>query len=297
MEKEQPPIEIPQVDQSRRRFARAGLSSGVILTLASQPVLGTTSVHCTPSGNTSLGVQSRNPNTTPCNLCGKGKDYWEPHTECKTKTFYEHMGSDCSDYKDSSAGNKCSWILKPSYENFCLRKEEQTSKYGGGYWSGFYTTLSSKSSYYPNTGYTAGYNAGKQAVTNLGPNAYKSVDIKGKKDGLYDNYKSKCSSWGHSTSQQEYQRGYRDGFEAKCREQYGSESSHCQTGNEMWDFARECLVSVLNCKIQCSNDYGVTEQVVKKMWSSCKNGNTYEVRSGVYWSRSDCMTYLKKLHT
>lgn len=300
MEKEQAPIETtvaPKVDESRRRFAKAGLSSGVILTLASQPVLGTTSVQCTISGNLS-GNMSHHAVITPCNTCGQGTVYWEQHNECKTKTFSDYMGSDCSDSKDSTAGNKCSWVFKPTYANFCLKKDDQVSKYGSGYWNGFYAALPSNSSSYPKTGYAAGVTAGRKAVTNIGLNAYKDVTTKGNKDGKYDNYKSKCSGWRHTQAQQDYQRGYRDGFEQKCMEQYGSESSHCSTNDDLWNFARECLIAVLNCKIQCVNNYGVSEQQVKDMWNSCKSGTTkYQVRTGVYWSRTDCMNYLKQLHT
>ena len=287
------PIAAPEVDESRRRFAKAGLAgSGVILTLASQPVLGSYSSKCTISGNLS-GNLSRNANTKPCNDCGKGKDYWEPHDECKKKTFYQHMGSECSDSKDSSKDNKCSWMIKPSYENFCLKKDDSSSKYGSGYTSGYAAPVRSDS--YPNKGYASGKSDGRKAVDNKGTSAYKDVNTKGKKDGYYDSYRTKYSSWGHSQGQQEYQRGYRDGYEERCKEQYGYESDHCK--GELWDFACECLVSVLNCKIKCVDDYGVDEQEVKNMWNACKGGGKYQVRPGVYWGRIDCMNYLKQLHT
>lgn len=277
---------------SRRHFTKKIAGSGVILTLASQPVLGTYATKCTISGNLS-GNLSRANNTAPCNPCGKGVDYWEPHNECKTKSFYQYMGSECSDTKDSTTDNKCSWMIKPSYENFCLKKEDTYSKYGSGYSYG--TTWATRSDSYPKTGYSAGKLTGRKAVDDKGTSAYKDVNFKGKRDGYYDGYKSKNTSWGHSSAQQEYQRGYRDGYEERCKEQYGLETDHCK--GELWDFARECLISVLNCKIQCVNDYPVSEKEVKDMWNACKSGGKYQVRTSIYWSRVDCMNYLKQLHT
>jgi hypothetical protein len=280
------------VDKTRRRFTGAGLTGGILATLASQPVLGATSVQCTISGNLS-GNLSRQAGGTPCNICGKGKDYWEPYDECKKKTFHDYMGSECYDYKDSTKNNKCSWLLKPTYENFCLRKDDVYSPYGGGYAKGYPSPTHYDS--YPNKGYDAGKLAGRKAVDDKGLNAYKDVNTKGYKDGYYEGYVIKCVSWNHTQAQKDYQRGYRDGYEERCREQYGYETDHCS--GEKWDFARECLIAVLNCKIQCVNNYGVTEQEVKDMWYACKDGGQYQVRTDVYWSRIDCMNYLKQLHT
>ena len=61
----------PQVDESRRRFTKAGFAgSGIILTVASQPVWGN---HCSisgmMSGNTSV------PNQVKCGGCTPG--YWK----------------------------------------------------------------------------------------------------------------------------------------------------------------------------------------------------------------------------
>lgn len=288
-----PTLDAGQIDESRRHFAKAGLAgSGVILTLASQPVLGSASVRCTISGNLS-GNLSRTTVTKPCNSCGKGDDYWEPRDDCKKKTFYDYMGSEYSDSRDSTKDNKCSWMLKPSYENFCLKKDDNTSKYGSGYSSGY--AAPSQSGSYPSKGYAEGKKVGRQEVDNKGPSAYKDVNTKGKKDGYFDSYMTKYSGWGHKTEQREYQRGYREGYEERCREQYGSTTNHCRGVG--WDFARECLVSMLNCKIKCVDDYGVKEREVKDMWNACKSGGRYQVRPGVYWSRTECMSYLKQLHT
>ncbi|MDP1681257.1 MAG: hypothetical protein Q8L39_05730 [Burkholderiales bacterium] len=64
-------IEPTQVDESRRRFTKAGFAgSGIILTVASQPVWGN---HCSVSGmmsgNTSV------PHQVPCGGCTPG--YWK----------------------------------------------------------------------------------------------------------------------------------------------------------------------------------------------------------------------------
>jgi len=286
------PDELSGKDLSRRRFTKSIAGSGVILTLTSQPVLGTYATKCTISGHLS-GNLSRAAETTSCNPCGKGKDYWELHDECKKKTFYQHMGSECEDNKDSTKDHRCSWVFKPSYENFCLRRDDTSTKYGYGYWNG--SSAPTKYYSYPNNGYSAGKYAGRRAVDVKGSNAYKDVQFKGYRDGFYNAYKNKCVNWSHSYSQQEYQRGYRAGYEERCMEQYGYESNHCQ--GEKWDFARECLISVLNCKVKCVNNYPVTEQQVKSMWNACKDGGKYEVRQGTNWSRTDCMNYLKKLHT
>lgn len=286
--------ETQEVDLSKRRLAKAGLAgSGVLLTLSSQPVLGTTSVQCTISGNLS-GNLSRQTTTTPCDDCGSGKDYWEPTTQCKDKDFSYYLGSDCSDYKDSSYRNKCSWVLKPSYDNFCLKKGSTYTEYGKGYESG-YGGCTQSGSYPKYSDSTYAYNKGKDDGKNYAYSVgYKNVNTKGYRDGFFEYYDTRWKYWGHSYSQREYQRGYRDGYEQECKRQYGYESDHCK--GELWDFARECLISVLNTKIKCYSNYGVTEQEVKRMWSSCKNGGSYEVRPGTYWTRYDCINYLKQLH-
>lgn len=70
------------VNQGRRRFARAGVAAPAVLgTLASQPVLATTSTdrppyHCTISGQLS-GSTSRAPDSRVCNQMGRSPGYWK----------------------------------------------------------------------------------------------------------------------------------------------------------------------------------------------------------------------------
>lgn len=282
-------------DQSRRRFTKSIAGSGVILSLASQPVLGTYAKNCSISGNISGNLSQSTTGGTACNVCGKGKDYWEPKTECKDKDFSYYMGSDCSDSKDSSYRNKCSWILKPSYVNFCLKKESTYTDYGKGHYDG-YGGCTQSGTYPKYSDSTYAYNKGATDGKNYAyTTGYKNVNKKGYRDGFFESYDTKWKTWGHSYSQREYQRGYRDGYENECKRQYGNETDHCK--GELWDFARECMITVLNCRIECTTEYPVTEKEVKDMWNACKSGGKYQVKTGVYWSRSDCINYLKKLHT
>ncbi len=68
------PVERP--DLGRRRFTRAGVSGSVLLgSLASQPVLGASTYHCTVSGQVS-GNLSR-PGTAQQCVLGQPPSYWE----------------------------------------------------------------------------------------------------------------------------------------------------------------------------------------------------------------------------
>jgi hypothetical protein len=60
-----PNLSPPQVDETRRRLAKASLAAPAVLgALASRPVLGASLHHCTPSGHIS-GFASPNPGATP----------------------------------------------------------------------------------------------------------------------------------------------------------------------------------------------------------------------------------------
>lgn len=67
------------VDESRRRFAKSGLAvSGVMLTLASRPVLGAWGTCQSPSGFTSGNVSSHG---TPTTCGGRIPSYWGTHPD------------------------------------------------------------------------------------------------------------------------------------------------------------------------------------------------------------------------
>lgn len=74
----QQPAEPPLQNPSRRRWARAGMAAPVVLgSLASQPVLGTTTRYwCTISGKLSGNV-SNHENTLNCKTLGKSPGYWK----------------------------------------------------------------------------------------------------------------------------------------------------------------------------------------------------------------------------
>jgi hypothetical protein len=71
----------PVQNPSRRRFGRAGVAGGAVLgSLASQPVLGTTSKYwCTISGKLSGNV-SNHANDLNCKTLGKSPGYWKNKT-------------------------------------------------------------------------------------------------------------------------------------------------------------------------------------------------------------------------
>lgn len=73
----------PTIDGNRRRFTTAGLAaSGVVMTLASRPVLGatTTAAALSPSGWSSANASRNGPNGIPVPL-GYSPGYWKNHTD------------------------------------------------------------------------------------------------------------------------------------------------------------------------------------------------------------------------
>ena len=73
----------PTVDGSRRRFTSAGLAAtGVVMTLASRPVLGCTSAEgaLSPSGWSSINA-SRCTNANSVVQLGRSHGYWKTHPE------------------------------------------------------------------------------------------------------------------------------------------------------------------------------------------------------------------------
>ncbi|NRF66537.1 hypothetical protein HLB44_06045 [Aquincola sp. S2] len=75
---QQQPAQPPLQNPSRRRWARAGMAAPVVLgSLASQPVLGTTTRYwCTISGKLSGNV-SNHANLLNCKTLGKSPGYWK----------------------------------------------------------------------------------------------------------------------------------------------------------------------------------------------------------------------------
>ena len=84
--------EQSQVDSSRRRFARSVAGSGVILSLASKPVMGS-SYWCTGSGGMS-GNTSSHGNKTPCLACSPG--YWKTSPGTWPTPYYPYSVCNCT---------------------------------------------------------------------------------------------------------------------------------------------------------------------------------------------------------
>ena len=92
------------VDESRRRFGKSGLAaSGVILTLASQPVLGQWACQ-TPSGFQSGNVSSHG-NTLQCS--GRTPGYWQaPNKQWPSP----YTCGTCTNKKQPSANDPADWV-------------------------------------------------------------------------------------------------------------------------------------------------------------------------------------------
>jgi hypothetical protein len=86
------PSETSQADQSRRRFAQVVTGSGVILSLASKPVMGS-SYFCTGSGGMSGNTSSHG--TRPsCLACSPG--YWKTCPNKWASPYYPYKIKNCS---------------------------------------------------------------------------------------------------------------------------------------------------------------------------------------------------------
>jgi hypothetical protein len=72
-----PPGEAVPVDGSRRRFARAGVATSVLLgSLVSKPVLGAAPYRCTISGQMSGNASPRQGDGVPCSSLGSSLSFW-----------------------------------------------------------------------------------------------------------------------------------------------------------------------------------------------------------------------------
>lgn len=85
-------VEPAQIDTGRRRFARSVAGSGVILSLASQPVMGS-NYWCTGSGGMS-GNTSSHGDKPPCLACSPG--YWKTSPGTWPSPYYPYRICDCS---------------------------------------------------------------------------------------------------------------------------------------------------------------------------------------------------------
>ena len=85
-------VEQDRVRESRRRFAMALSGSGVILSLASKPVMGST-YSCTASGNTS-GNTSSHGTPVSCLACSPG--YWKTSPGTWPSPYYPYSLCNCS---------------------------------------------------------------------------------------------------------------------------------------------------------------------------------------------------------
>lgn len=84
--------EPQQVDASRRKFARAVAGSGIVLSLASKPVMGA-SYWCTGSGGMSGNTSSHGPKQT-CLACSPG--YWKSSPGTWPNPYYPYSVCNCS---------------------------------------------------------------------------------------------------------------------------------------------------------------------------------------------------------
>lgn len=113
------------VDESRRRFTKAGVvASGVLFTLGSQPVLGTGWVCKSPSGFLSGNLSNHG---TPKTCSGRTPGYWQTRTQDKHKWPLPYKTGTCTNpskpldhrswsntgatsgtmFKDASLGFRC----------------------------------------------------------------------------------------------------------------------------------------------------------------------------------------------
>ena len=88
-------VEQDRVRESRRRFAMALSGSGVILSLASKPVMGST-YSCTASGNTSGNTSSHGAKVS-CLACSPG--YWKTSPGTWPSPYYPYSICNCSGNK------------------------------------------------------------------------------------------------------------------------------------------------------------------------------------------------------
>ena len=89
---------------SRRRFARAGIASPVVLaSLASKPVLGAVPKHCTVSGKISGNVSQQTGGTESC-VIGQSRAAWLSNPTWPTITKGNLPGPTCAFAAGESAG-------------------------------------------------------------------------------------------------------------------------------------------------------------------------------------------------
>lgn len=119
--KQYPEQPTQTVDESRRRFTKAGLAgSGVILTLASKQVIagGTSAVCESPSGFSSINTSA--PGKTPYYCSGRTPGYWGTHPESwpsgyKPGQCLESGNGTCQKFKDKSATPFHSSVMYGTY--------------------------------------------------------------------------------------------------------------------------------------------------------------------------------------
>lgn len=85
-------VDQQQISNSRRRFAKAVAGSGVVLSLASKPVMGS-NYWCTGSGGMSGNTSSHGPKRS-CFACSPG--YWKGHPDVWPAPYYPYQICKCS---------------------------------------------------------------------------------------------------------------------------------------------------------------------------------------------------------
>lgn len=85
-------VEQQQVDASRRKFARAVAGSGIVLSLASKPVMGA-NYWCTGSGGMSGNTSSHGAKVS-CLACSPG--YWKASPGSWPSPYYPYKVCNCS---------------------------------------------------------------------------------------------------------------------------------------------------------------------------------------------------------
>ena len=111
IESSENPVEKHSADQSRRHFAKAIAGSGVVLSLASKPVMGS-NYWCTGSGGMS-GNTSSHGKRQACLACSPG--FWKTSPENWPSPYYPYRICD-------SSGTK---IYEPTKFNFVFSSGDQ----------------------------------------------------------------------------------------------------------------------------------------------------------------------------